>query len=229
MSQIALALDVPNLDAAKDLLDKVTPYIGAVKIGLELFTAVGPEVVKITKLPVILDLKLHDIPETVARTIQVGGDLGVKFMTMHVQQRKTMEMAVKAAEPFGMTLLGVTVLTSITMVDFNDLHWTASFDEFRRVLQLASFAVSQCGLKGLVCSPQEVRALRISFTDKEQPFLLVPGVRPTGADLGDQKRVGTPKQAIDDGADLIVIGRPIRDAADPAQAASDILKSIENN
>lgn len=217
---ICFALDVRKYDEAQNFVDQLEDHVGAFKVGLELFIATGG--LPLTKKPIVLDLKLHDIPETVARAVKSGGDRGAKFMTLHIQQRKTLEEAVKAAEPYGMTLLGVTVLTSMTEDDLKDLGLGGVRPGTRASL-LAEFGYS-CGLRGFVCSPQEVGELR-RVTPKNA-FFLVPGVRPAGADVGDQKRVGTPAQAVKDGASLIVVGRPIRDASDPVAAAKSILAEI---
>jgi orotidine-5'-phosphate decarboxylase len=231
---ICFAADFPTLgDAANFVAQHLRYSLGAVKVGLELFIAAGPRAVEVfvkeLGIPVALDLKLHDIPETVARAVKAGGDLGVKFMTLHIQQRAALEQAVKAAEPFGMTLLGVTVLTSMTSDDFKDLDFhipeetTPMGVVSSRVGTLAAFGHG-CGLRGFVCSPKEVEMLRGMLPDA---FLLVPGVRPLGSEVGDQRRTGTPGGAVLDGANLIVIGRPIRDAKDPVAAAQAILKEIE--
>lgn len=225
-TKIALALDVPDFQQAEKLLGKVESYLEAVKIGSELFTAVGANILKITTLPIILDLKLHDIPATVAQTIQVIGDLGVNYTTIHFQQRNTLELAAKCAELYRMKLLGVSLLTSIAEEDFDELGYTG-YDANYLVAKRSKMMLS-CGLSGLVCSPQEIKLLRHDF--QQQPFLLVPGIRPSnykyGSKYDDQSRVGTAKQAIQDGADLIVLGRIIRDAADPIQAIQSILKDI---
>jgi orotidine-5'-phosphate decarboxylase len=219
--RIAFALDVPKWGEAFTLIDELESYVGAFKVGLELFTAVGPEIIKQTSKPVILDLKLHDIPETVARTVKAGGDHGVKFMTLHVQQRKALEAAVVAAEEFGITLLCVTVLTSMNDDDCKDLGHVP-LQPSTRALTMAQFAHT-CGLRGFVCSPHEVGRLKTALPNS---FFLVPGVRPAGSDVGDQKRTGTPSQAVKDGADLIVIGRPIRDADHRISAAMAIAEEI---
>jgi orotidine-5'-phosphate decarboxylase len=160
--------------------------------------------------------------------VKTGGDLGVKFMTLHIQQRAALEQAVKAAEPFGITLLGVTVLTSMTADDLKDLDFhipeetTPMGVVSSRVGTLTAFGQS-CGLTGFVCSPKEVGALRDML---QNAFFLVPGVRPLGSEVGDQRRTGTPGGAVIDGANLIVIGRPIRDAQDPVAAAQAILHEV---
>ncbi len=217
---IAFALDVESTEKADRLIDLLEPHVGAFKIGLELFL-VSRGWWPSTNTPVILDLKLHDIPETVARAVKAGGELGVKYMTLHVQQRKTLEMAVKAAEPYGITLLGVTVLTSMDSVDLDELGCSVNKPEFR-ARQLAVFGY-ECGLRGFVCSPQEVGFLSMLLSEA---FFLVPGIRPARSFAYDQKRVGTPHQAVKDGAGLIVVGRPIRDASDPVEAAKAILAEV---
>lgn len=238
-SPICFAADFPTLGDAANFLQEhqlTHEQLGAIKVGLELYIASGPRSIEVFSrlgLPVVLDLKLHDIPETVSRAVKAGGDLGTKFMTLHIQQRKTLEMAVKAAEPFGITLLGVTVLTSNDGKDLMDLRMPShlgsnssdltQFNPSERAENLSKFGY-ECGLRGFVCSPQEVGKLKTSFADA---FFLVPGVRPAGSETGDQKRVGTPGGAVADGANLIVVGRPIRDAKNPKQAAEDILKDVQ--
>lgn len=231
---ICFAADFPNLGEAANFIKEHRLYhhIGAVKVGLEMFIASGPRSVQLFNndfgIPVVLDLKLHDIPETVARAVKVGGDLGAKYMTMHVQQRAAIEGALKAAEPFGITLLGVTVLTSMTDRDIEDLHMRTTVhgepheQPGIRAEALAKFGYN-AGLRGFVCSPQEVGQIKRDLPDA---FFLVPGIRPQGSDQGDQKRVGTPAQTMKDGASLMAIGRPIRDAANPEEAAKAILAEI---
>lgn len=231
---ICFALDFPDYDDAARFIDgnNLCGHLGAVKVGLELFIASGRESViyfnAVQKLDVVLDLKLHDIPETVERAIKVAGDLGVKHMTMHIQQKETIERAVKAAEPFGITMLGVTVLTSMTEQDCGDLMLTSQRQDptycfpGERAMNLARFAYEH-GMRGFVCSPKDVGELKVVCPDA---FFLVPGIRPAGSAVGDQKRVGTPTKAIKDGASLLVIGRPIRDAANPTKVVKDILQEI---
>jgi orotidine-5'-phosphate decarboxylase len=227
--KITFALDVSTGQKAAELIDKLSPYVGAFKLGLELFVGTGGyfnwphQLIELTDRPIILDLKLHDIPETVARAVKTAGDLGYKMLTIHVQQRKTVEMALAAAEPFGIKLLGVTVLTSMDRQDCIDLDY-ATVEPSARALYLAVKA-HNFGLRGFVCSPTEVARIKTRLPDA---FCLVPGIRPAGANADDQKRMGTPAQAVADGADLIVVGRPIRDAADQVAAAQAIAKEIPN-
>jgi orotidine-5'-phosphate decarboxylase len=231
--RIIFALDVPNIIEARKLINLLggwTPsdgYVGAFKVGLELFMGAGLSVIRIIKQPVMLDLKLHDIPETVERAVLRAGDLGVKFVTLHVQQRETLRRAAKAAEKVGVQLLGVTVLTSMTESDCMDL-WMPSacdptyFDPSERALRLAKLAWEE-GVTGFVASPKEVKWLREAMP---KAVLVIPGIRPAGTDAGDQKRTGTPGQTVKDGADYLVVGRPIRDAADPVAAAKSIADEI---
>jgi orotidine-5'-phosphate decarboxylase len=178
----------------------------------------------------MLDLKLHDIPETVERAVGQAGDLGVKFLTLHVQQRDTMRRAVKMAEKTGLQLLAVTVLTSMTEADLMDLMQPdmadpTFFDPAKRALRMAMFAADQ-GVTGFVCSPQEAKALRTALP---KSVIVTPGIRPAGADAGDQKRVGTPSQAVADGADYLVVGRSIREAPDPVAAAASFADEVSRS
>jgi orotidine-5'-phosphate decarboxylase len=169
---------------------------------------------------VFLDLKLHDIPKTVERAVGTAASLGAKYLTIHAcGGAGMMEAAAKRAESEGtaMKVLGVTVLTSLGPSDLFALGIDESPSE--RVMRLGTLA-RQAGLQGLVCSTAEVKQVR--QTVGPDMLLVTPGIRPLGADAGDQKRTGTPQEAIADGSDLLVVGRPIRDAADPAEAARDL-------
>lgn len=229
---ICFAADFPTLNEAADFVNRhrLDEKIGKIKVGLELFIANGPRAVREfmdMSLSVVLDLKLHDIPETVARAVKTAGDIGATHLTLHIQQMATLEKAVRAAEPYGIQLLGVSVLTSMTIEDCDDLEFGLNPIDPKvsdRVLSLIKFAYTY-GLTGFVCSPQEVKAIRKRFSDV---FLLVPGIRMESTG-DDQKRVGTPRQAMADGATSLVIGRPIRDAKDPRKAVQDILQSIQDN
>lgn len=228
--RIIFALDVSDAAEARRYTDLLRGHVGVFKVGLELFIAGGPQVVSNIVAQggaVMLDLKLHDIPETVERAVLRAGDLGVKFLTLHVQQPETMRRAVKAAEKSGLKLLGVTVLTSMTVQDCFDLgmrvgSWpdTAVSD---RVQMMAEMAWRE-GVRGFVASPKEVLQLRQELA--QSITLVIPGIRPAGAATGDQKRTGTPAETIRDGADYLVVGRPIRDAADPVAAANAIAAEI---
>ena len=225
--RIVFPLDVGAETEARALAGELAGSIGVLKIGLELFTAVGPKIVALGaehKLDVFLDLKLHDIPETVDRAVAAAGELGVRYLTVHAaggpaMVRRAVERAEKAARG-TLTILAVTVLTSLGDDDLRAVGVLR--DAHDQVLHLARLAAEQ-GVRGFVCSPKELASLREAFPDA---LLVVPGVRPAGADKGDQRRVATPAQAIADGADLLVIGRPIRDAADRVAAARAIAREI---
>jgi orotidine-5'-phosphate decarboxylase len=230
--RIVVALDTPDLESALALARTLRGDVGWFKAGLELFVSGGPHVVtalRETGLPVFLDLKLHDIPNTVRAAAREAGRLGAGWLTVHASGGRAMiEAAVagarEGAEAAGLpppVILGVTVLTSL---DDGDLDAVGlSGPSGAAVTRLARLAVD-AGAGGIVCSPEEVRAVREAVGPA--PLLVTPGVRPAGADRGDQARVATPKDAVAAGSDYLVIGRPIRSAPDPARAARDIAASL---
>lgn len=216
---IYLALDLPQIDAAKALLAKVKSHIGGVKLGLEFFCAHGHHGVHEIAhmgLPVFLDLKLHDIPNTVAGAMQAIHVLEPAIVTIHAGGGRAMMEDAKAAAGNGTRVIAVTMLTSL---DERDMARTgiagSAHDQVMRLAELAHDA----GLDGIVCSGHEVKAVRKQWKDG---FFVVPGLRPGGKATGDQKRVVTPRQARDDGASVLVIGRPISRADDPLAAARAI-------
>ncbi len=216
---IYLALDVPRLQEGIDLAQKVTGHIGGIKLGLEFFCAHGAHGVHLVGqlgLPLFLDLKLHDIPNTVAAAIQAIHVLEPSILTVHASGGRAMLEDAKAAAGEHTKVVGVTMLTSM---DARDLARTgvagSAHDQVMRLAELAQDA----GLDGIVCSGQEVGAVHDRWKDG---FFVVPGLRPAGSAAGDQKRVVTPRQARDDGASVLVIGRPITRAEDPARAAREI-------
>ncbi|GAA4040092.1 orotidine-5'-phosphate decarboxylase [Parerythrobacter jejuensis] len=216
---VFLALDLPRLDAAKELVNKVKAHIGGVKLGMEFFYAHGHHGVHEIAhcgLPIFLDLKLHDIPNTVAGAMQAIHVLEPAIVTVHAGGGRAMMEDAKAAAAEGTKVVGVTMLTSL---DERDMTQTgiggSSHDQVMRLAELADSA----GLDGIVCSGHEVGAVHKQW---KKGFFVVPGLRPAGSATGDQKRVVTPRQARDDGASVLVIGRPISKAADPVQAARDI-------
>lgn len=221
--RIAFALDYPDLEAARDGATLVAPHVGVLKVGLELFIREGAVAVSMARslgCDVFLDLKLHDIEKTVERAVGTAASLGARYLTIHTcGGAGMMEAAAKRAqtEGTGMKILGVTVLTSLGPSDLFALgiHETPT-DYVKRLGTLAR----QSGLHGLVCSSAEVEQVR--QTVGPDMMLVTPGIRPAGMDPGDQKRVGTPREAIANGSDLLVVGRPIRDAPDPARAARDL-------
>lgn len=230
MAELIVALDVQTREEAVAKVKAIGAGVGFYKIGMELFTAEGPDVVKAVKdlgKKVFLDLKFHDIPRTVERAIRSGGKLGVDLMTIHSVGAKTMIQAARmAADEFGANgpkILAVTVLTSLDQSDLADVGIVGRTPA-EQVMAMAKFATEN-GAHGLVCSPKEVGAL--SRTLKAGTLFVTPGVRPAGAAVGDQKRVATPADAVRDGATHLVVGRPILAAADPVAAARQILAEMQ--
>ena len=229
---IILALDVPAAEQALALARQLAPVLGAVKIGSELFTASGPEMVRQIRglgLNVFLDLKFHDIPNTVAKAVGSATQLDVQMLTVHTGGgSEMMRAAEKAAQDAAVQagrvaplVLGVTVLTSLDSNAIAEVGFQANVAH--QVIRLAQLAVSS-GLRGLVCSPLEVVELRRVLPSEVQ--LVTPGIRPADSASDDQKRTLTPKEAIAAGADWLVIGRPIYGAKDPKRAAEQILESL---
>ena len=221
---IAVALDAPDAETAARWARAVTPHVAVVKVGLELFCRTGPSIVDSVRggsgAELFLDLKLHDIPNTVAGAARSVARLKPRYLTVHASGGTDMvRAAVDAAE--GVTIAAVTVLTSMSgeALDAVGLAGPPT-DAVRRLSALAVAA----GAGALVCSPQEVAAVRSEVGP--DVVLITPGVRPTGADVQDQARVATPEQALADGADLLVIGRPITGAADPGAAAARIAAAL---
>jgi orotidine-5'-phosphate decarboxylase len=219
--RVFVALDVPTAQDAKTLAKQVAPHVGGYKIGLELFTSEGPRIVEEIGAPeVFLDLKFHDIPNTVAGCSRAAAKLGVMMFNVHcLGGRSMMQAAVQAAREVNekVQVIGVTILTSQDAASLREL----GIDDFPRdaVRRLARLA-REAGLDGVVCSPQEISAVRAECGND---FVLVtPGVRPQGSASGDQKRVMTPNEAITAGSSWLVVGRPITGAKDPAQAAQDL-------
>lgn len=224
---IFVALDTPLLDQASALAARVAPHVGGLKIGLEFVSANGPEGVRTmvkSGLPVFLDVKLHDIPNTVAGAMKALAPLGAAIINVHAGGGAAMMRAAAEAAASAQTrpkVLAVTVLTSLEGTDLAAMGIAAS--PLEQVVRLAKLA-KDSGIDGVVCSPQEIQTVRSACGPK---FLIVtPGVRPAGGALDDQRRVMTPKQALDSGADLIVIGRPITGAANPAEAARAIAQEL---
>jgi orotidine-5'-phosphate decarboxylase len=225
---VYVAIDAPTVDEAKRLTGLVAGAVGGIKLGLEFFMAAGPEGVRAarpTGVPLFLDIKLHDIPNTVAGAIRSVVPLSPTYITLHASGgRAMMQAAAEAArtesEKCGVArpkLLGVTVLTSLDVADLDAVG--QGMEVAGQVERLARLAESS-GLDGVVCAPTEIARLRRIL--KPSTVLMVPGIRPAGSAAGDQKRVMTPKEAMEAGATHLVIGRPITAAADPAAAARDI-------
>ena len=223
MNPIFVAIDTPSLERAKLLAEQVRANAGGVKLGLEFFSANGPTgVAAILQLglPVFLDLKLHDIPNTVAKAVQALAPLEPAVLTVHAAGGRAMLEAAKAAAPAGTKVVAVTVLTSL---DSDDLHSIGVSAEPREQVERLAELARSAGLDGIVCSGGEVAAARAAWPDG---FFVVPGVRPPGGDVSDQKRVVTPRQALEDGASILVIGRPITAAEDPTTALRDIAAAL---
>ena len=223
MAELIVALDVNSREEAVEKVKAIGDAVGFYKIGLELFTAEGPDVVKAVKdlgKRVFLDLKFHDIPRTVERAVRSGGKLGVDLMTIHsVGGRAMIGAAAEAAAEFdGLNILAVTVLTSLDAGDLADIG-VSGRTPAAQVEAMARFALDN-GAHGIVCSPKEVGALSSSL--RAGALFVTPGVRPAGAAVGDQKRVATPAEAVRDGATHLVVGRPVLGAPDPAAAARAI-------
>jgi orotidine-5'-phosphate decarboxylase len=224
--KIIVALDVPTKVAALDLVDQLREQISFFKIGLQLYTAEGPEIVcsvLSTGAKVWLDLKLHDIPNTVARAVESASNLGVHMLTIHLSGGSEMIRAATAARTNNISILGVTILTSATEQTLREIGITDRVDD--QVLRLAKLGV-EAGIDGVVASPHEIKVLRTEFTDKIK--IVVQGIRPSWAEPGDQKRFMTPRQALEAGADYIGIGRPITTHPRPTEALTNILNEIES-
>lgn len=227
-SPLIVALDYQELSACMELVSKLDPKQVRLKVGNELFTSCGPQAVEqFQKLgfEVFLDLKYHDIPNTVAQAVTAAARLGVWMVNVHAGGGERMMVAARQAvdqAEHKPLLIGVTVLTSMTAMDLQQAGVSLSPKD--QVRELASLA-QQCGLDGVVCSAQEAPMLRETCGDN---FALVtPGIRPAGAASDDQRRTLTPAEALAAGSDYLVVGRPITQAADPARACEDILQSLQ--
>ena len=226
--KVIVALDFDDENAANSLISKLDPSACRLKIGKEMFTYFGPEwVSKVVAqgFDVFLDLKFHDIPNTVAKAVKAAASLGVWMVNVHASGGpEMMKAAIRALEEFGdkrPLLTAVTVLTSMDQAQLDAVLGGRLINEQVRRLALLT---QECGLDGVVCSPQEAVELRQVVSDS---FLLVtPGIRPVGADVGDQVRIATPLSALESGVDYLVIGRPITKAEDPLSSLVDINKSI---
>ena len=222
--KIIVALDVPSKNDALRLIEQLCGGISFFKIGLQLYTAEGPEVVRAvlaTGAKVWLDLKLHDIPNTVGRAVESASDLGVQMLTIHLFGGSEMIRAAVAARKSKMSILGVTVLTSSTEQTLHEIGIPNKPGD--QVLRLAKLGVEN-GIDGVVASPHEIKSLRAAFGNKIK--IAVQGIRPTWAKPDDQKRFMTPREALEAGADYIGIGRPITKHPTPREAVEKILDEI---
>ncbi len=221
---IIIALDVETAEQARDLVSKIGSSVDFYKVGMELYAATGMEVVTeliAARKQVFLDLKFHDIGETVKRAVAQIAKRGVRFLTVHATD-SVMRAAVEGKGNSDLQLLGVTVLTDVDQKDLTQMGYSCTLEEL--VGRRAKSAV-ELGMDGLVCSPLEVAKVR-NITGPET-VLVTPGVRSTGASLGDQKRVATPAEALRNGANYLVIGRQVTRSADPGAEIERILKEID--
>jgi orotidine-5'-phosphate decarboxylase len=222
-SPIYVAIDTPDMERARSIAAAVKRHAGGLKLGLEFFCHNGRHgVLELAELglPIFLDLKLHDIPNTVAKSIQALAPITPAVLTVHAAGGRAMLEDAKAAAPAGTRVVAVTVLTSLDGTDLASIG--VKNDSHSQVEQLAALA-KEAGLDGIVCSGNEVAAARRKWKDG---FFVVPGIRPANAHVGDQKRVMTPRAAIDAGASILVIGRPVTGAEDPAFALREIAGTL---
>ena len=226
-ARLIVALDAPNLSDALQLVDRLGQTCTWFKVGLELFTAAGPAVVDALAargFQVFLDLKFHDIPNTVAGAVRSAARLGARLLTLHAAGGPAMLAAAREAaltQPNPPELLAVTVLTSIDASQLRAIGVVGS--PAQQVESLTRMGM-QAGLRGFVCSPEEVSTVR-GLTGPDG-VLVIPGIRPAGAALGDQRRIATPADALRRGASYLVVGRPITQASDPAEAARQVLEEM---
>jgi orotidine-5'-phosphate decarboxylase len=222
--RLIVALDFPTQSKALALVSVLSGSVSTYKIGLQLYTAEGPGIVRAiaaTGAKIFLDLKLHDIPNTVAKAVAAAGALGVQMLTVHLSGGRAMLEAAVEARPPSLSLLGVTVLTSATPETLSETGVNSGIEE--QVLRLAELG-QKSGIDGLITSPHEVRVLRQRLDD--QMILITPGVRPSWAAADDQKRFTTPGEALKSGADYLVIGRPITADPDPRAAVERLFEEI---
>lgn len=219
MSPIYVAIDTPDLERAKAIVTRVKAHVGGIKLGLEFFMAngrAGVHEMHEIGLPIFLDLKFHDIPNTVAKAIQALRPLEPAILTVHAAGGRAMLEDAKAAAPTGTKVVAVTMLTSLDDSDLTSIGLRP--DPHEQVMRLTELARSS-GVDGIVCSGNEVAAAKKIWHDG---FFVIPGVRPANGVIGDQKRVVTPRAALDAGASILVVGRPITQAQDPDLAAREI-------
>lgn len=224
--KIIVALDVPTKERALQLVKQLEEKISFFKIGLQLYTAEGPEIVRAvlaTGAKVWLDLKLHDIPNTVARAMESASTLGVQMLTIHLSGGSEMIRAAISARTKDMLVLGVTVLTSSTEQTLGEIGIKDTVAD--QVIRLAKLGI-EAGIDGFVASPHELKRLRSEFGNRAK--IAVQGIRPGWAEPGDQKRFMTPRDAIEAGADYIGIGRPITGHPQPGEALARILDELPN-
>lgn len=222
--RLIVALDFPSADEALGCAKKLAGEVSWFKIGLQLYTAAGPDIVRAivgTGAKVFLDLKLYDIPNTVAGAVRAASELQAKMLTVHLSGGLDMLKAATAARGENLALIGVTVLTSS---DADTLRETGVTDGVAQQVARLGRLGMEAGIDGLVASPHELRMVRQQLGSKVK--LIIPGVRPDWAEAGDQKRFTTPREAMQNGADFLVIGRPITAQSDPREAVRKIVAEI---
>jgi orotidine-5'-phosphate decarboxylase len=228
--RLIFALDYSSLEEAKKAVAVLKDHVGLFKVGLELFVNAGPDVfaaiAKSSGCGIFLDLKFHDIPETVQAAVKAAAAYPIQFVTVHASGGKELLRTVVGNRRMSTKVLAVTVLTSLRQADLRDIGIDKKLDLLNLVLLRARLAMD-AGCAGVVCSGSEVRPIKERIG--QELIAVVPGIRPTWAAVSgdDQKRITTPSQAVLDGADYIVVGRPIRKAKDPAQAADRIVEEIK--
>ena len=228
--RLIFALDVPDKNEAQRIIKLLRDSVGCFKVGLELFVREGPDILKLIKdhssAEIFLDLKLHDIPATVRGALRSAAKLGVKYITIHSTEGEAILKASKEVKDSGLEVLAVTVLTSMGEAQLQDLGSNLKVGDL--VLDRA-FRSQQSGCAGVICSGEEIESVKQKCGEAFK--VIVPGIRPEWSQIAsdDQKRIATPGQAIQSGADLIVVGRPIRDAINPKGAACKIVAEIEES
>ena len=230
-NRLIFALDVPNRKEAESYVRALGDTVGCFKVGLELFIKEGPDVLKLVKqnssASIFLDLKLHDIPATVRSALRSAATHGVRFITVHGSDGGSILQTANEVKDLGLEVLAVTVLTNVSESELGGLGYKENLSLRQLVLDRANVA-KESGCAGVVCSGEEVALIKRACSNHFK--VVVPGIRPLWADVkkDDQSRIVTPKDAISNGADLIVVGRPIRDAKDPNIAALKIVEEIES-
>ncbi len=225
--RLIVALDFPSADFALPLVERLEGQCRWFKVGLALFLAEGPSIVRTLRdrgFDVFLDLKLHDIPNTVAEAVRSVAGLGASLLTVHAAGGPAMLLAAQKAAALtpSMRLLAVTVLTSL---DDQQLHATGVTGDAAGQVRRLALVAGNCGIDGLVCSAAETAMLRSELGD--EALLVVPGIRPTQSPVYDQRRIATPAQALASGASMLVVGRPVTQSPDPAAATSAILAEMD--
>jgi orotidine-5'-phosphate decarboxylase len=228
--RIIFALDVPDTKEAVRLIDLLKDHVGVFKVGLELFVAEGPSVLDAVRgrmggKGIFLDMKFHDIPATVRGAMRSASTLGAEFVTVHCDEGRGLLKAVVEGNTAGTKVLGVTVLTSLSAEDMLEIGIDPKFKTPADLVLKRARLAQHAGCAGVVCSGQEAASVRNEFG--EDFVIVTPGIRGPNDEVGDQKRVATPYEAVVNGADYIVVGRPIRNAPDPARAANIIAAEIE--